>query len=243
MRIVRTLWGDYSNFNLEIPETPLFNELVLTFETKNYDFLKSLGYDVLKVSESLRVDDFFLNKLVLLNSICKEEDFLFLDWDVKVDLPEKLTELTSYRQYNVPLYSYPPNYYTDVKTSKVNNGWFLNHKYWMYKLGVWKLEDASFILPCFCCFTNIKSETIIPELLHIGNIMNFNSCSEEFSFFYFLKNNSIVNSLDEYLEKVEPLFMYGRENDYVHNFLDYSHNTLNTYIEKKMKKTPILTHI
>ena len=72
MRIVRTLWGDYSNSKLEIPETPLFNELVLTFETKNYDFLKSLGYDVLKVNESLRVDDFFLNKLVLLNSICKD---------------------------------------------------------------------------------------------------------------------------------------------------------------------------
>jgi hypothetical protein len=115
MRIVRTLWGDYSNSKLEIPETPLFNELVLTFETKNYDFLKSLGYDVLKVSESLRVDDFFLNKLVLLNSICKEEDFLFLDWDVKVDLPEKLTELTSYRQYYLTLYSYTHKYYADVK--------------------------------------------------------------------------------------------------------------------------------
>jgi len=243
MRIVRTLWSRTDKILSEIPKTPLEDELVLTFEIENYNYLKSLNYEVIKVDERLKVNDFFLNKLILLNQISKEEDFIFLDWDIRIDDIENVKQLIKERKFNVPLYSYPPLYYEDVKITESTSAWFKNHKFWTNELNVWRLPDRSYVLPCFCCFTNIKNETIIPELVKIGEQLNFNSCSEEFSFFYYIKENHLVDSLDEYLKKIEPLFIFGREKNYVHNFLDYSYNTLNAYIEKKIKKIPTLKHL
>lgn len=243
MRIVRTLWSRDTKILSEIPTKPLENELVLTFETENFNFLKSLNYEVYQVDERLKVKDFYLNKLVLLNEIAKEEDFIFLDWDIKISNLDLLKKLSYKRIHNVPLYSYPPNYYNDIKNANAYSEWFFNHERWVKESNAWQLVDESTILPCFCCITNKKDESIISELLDIGNKMNFNSCSEEFSFFYFIKNNYLVNSLDEYIQKIEPLFMHGRETNYVHNFLNYSYNTLNSYIEKKIQKTLILKHL
>lgn len=242
MRIVRTLWGDDKTFLREIPSNPSINELVLTFEKYNYDFLKERNYDVQLIKKSLKVEDFYLNKLVLLNEISKDIDFLFLDWDVEVDSLDNIETVITERTFNVPLYSYPKDYYSDIKKKKIELQWFKNHENWTKKLDVWKLPDRSFVLPCFCSFTNTKSNSILSTLLDIGKKYQFNSCSEEFSFFYYLRNTLKIKTLDEYLHTVEPIFMFGREIDYIHNYLDYKHNTLNSYILTKVTKIPKLFH-
>lgn len=244
MQVIRTLWGNFSNFKNEIPSKPLYNEIVYTFEEENYKILSSMNYEVVLVKESKKNHtDWYLNKLILLEQALKTHNtFLFLDWDVLVLDPLILEKQTFSKKYNVPLYQYSPNYYKDVFKNQHTLTWFKNHEDAANILNVWKLADGSTVLPCFCFYYN-DDQTTIPNLLEIANDYKFNTCSEEFSFFVYVRDVLDIKTVEDYISNIEPTYLYGRECDYVHRYLDYSYNTLNSTIDKLITKTIKFKHI
>ena len=57
IRVVRALWGKLEWFKDEIPNKPLFNEVVVVWGEENFNYLKSLGYDCIFVSSDAKVKD------------------------------------------------------------------------------------------------------------------------------------------------------------------------------------------
>jgi hypothetical protein len=245
MQVVRVLWGSISNFLNEIPASPQFNDIVYTFEYENYIKLTTMGYDVQLIDISKKnTTDWFKNKLILLNEVLKDfKEFLFLDWDVVAnDDILDISELKFNKKFNIPLYQYPPNYYIDLIKTEDTQHWFYLHEKTTKLLNYWTLSDNSIILPCFCFYYNDDLETI-PTLIKISDEYDFRTCTEEFSFYVYVTKYLGVHSLEDYISKIEPIYLYGREIDYIHNYITYPYNTLNKFIGDRLKKDIKFKHI
>jgi len=254
IKIIRALWGDSLYILNEIPKTPIFeNEFVFVWGKANYDFVKKLGYEALLISETKTQGETYdsylkhfghkLQALKFADEIFGE--YLFLDWDVT--LVKKIDDafyntIRSKGKLQCPLYGYNQNYQSDtIQYHKSNNTLTDNLvefiKVHMCQLDMyhWKYEDVK-VLPCFC-FLYSDNTNIGSDLLNIMNENGMLACIEEFAMQMY--SNC---SLDEYIEKYEPIVIRGKERDKNLESMTEAIHKINNYINTKVDKNIYLAH-
>lgn len=253
MKIIRVLWGITKTLLDEIPYPPIFgNEIVAVWGKENNQFLVDRGYDTLLLGEYPSDPEFtgvirqFAHKLLALSIIEeKYDEYLFLDWDVvKIkELDDNFyKKLKDGNDIQCPLYSYPIDYAKQVYAILKEE-----EKVWMHKdyvieqhIGLnkysWK-KDLDFIVPCFCFFYSRK-KGICKELLEIVREKYMKANVEEFSLFLYSDC-----TLDDYIEKYEPLIIRGKNSDDKRiEWMNSSIKRTNKYIDTKIIKDEYLIH-
>jgi hypothetical protein len=255
MRIVRALWGNSEYIRSEIPKIPLFGEkeIVFVWGKENKELLDKYGYKSLLVKDT-QTDPKYSSHLLhfahKLKAIQLAEgflnEFLFLDWDISLakELDEVFYEkIRLGNDIQIPLYGYHGEYREDVeKYLKEKNRFSLNSDDFLYNhiLNLekyhWKLNDLK-ILPCFC-FLYIRGKFDLgKKLLDIMNEQGVVACIEEFTFQIYCNC-----SLEEYINKYEPLVLRGKETDKNLPGMAKAIKEINHYISGKVKKDIYLYH-
>ena len=255
MKIVRVLWGDSEYIRSEIPKIPLFgdNEIVFVWGKENKELLNEYGYKTIyqnPTSTSTKYSSHLLHFAHKLRAIQLAEDFLdeflFLDWDITLakEIDETFYEkIRSGNDIQCPLYGYHGTYREDVeKYLKEKNGFTLDLDDFLYNhiLNLekyhWALNDLK-LLPCFC-FLYIRGKfNLGKKLLDIMEKQNIVACIEEFAFQVYCDC-----TLEEYINKYEPLVIRGKETDKNLPGMAEAIKTINYYISGKVKKDIYLYH-
>jgi hypothetical protein len=253
IKIIRVLWGESEYILNEIPKVPLFdNELVYVWGTKNQRMLDDMGYETFLMAETITDPRYsthilhFQHKLAALRIAEHNfKEFLFLDWDITLakEVDSKFYELIrSGNNVQCPLYGYNHDYKEDIKKFLTDNGsysentddFLYHHIVNLYKYH-WKYDDV-LSLPCFCFFYSNDSNTI-SNLMEITEEFGLTACIEEFAMQIFVKC-----TLDEYIDKYEPIVIRGKERDKNLERMSASIKKINKYIDSKINKNIYLLH-
>lgn len=255
MRIVRALWGNSEYIRSEIPKIPLFGEkeIVFVWGKENKELLDKYGYKSLLVKDT-QTDPKYSSHLLHFAHKLKAiqlaegflDEFLFLDWDISLAKEIDDTFYEKIRLGNniqVPLYGYNNDYKEEVKKSlisknilslKVND--FLSHQFLNLERYHWRLNDLK-VVPCFC-FLYVRGKFDLgKKLLNIMDEQGVVACIEEFTFQIYCNC-----SLEEYINKYEPLVLRGKETDKNLRGMAEAIKKINHYISDKVKKDIYLYH-
>ena len=257
IKILRAFWGDQPKSWQEIPKSPTWdNETIFVWGTKNYHKLTLRGYDCIMMSHDM-LDKAFTNyqhfghKLECLN-VADDiyDEYLFLDWDVKVvkEIDDNFWNLVKSKQTQCPVYAYPNDYYEKVmqqveKHPEWKNENSDNIKQWVYTQDSminkyhWQLNDIK-VIPNFCFYYTYKGK-LGKKLIDTFNEYKPETCVDELSLFIYINTN-----LDSYLNQFEPFVIRGRESDCRHFEMidDNSNEKLNNYLDQRFKKDTYLIH-
>lgn len=117
MQVIRSYWDDNNSTDVwnQIPETPLYNDVIYAFGEKNEERLQELrdrGYDVRHILQDLYNEqgNMYGRKLVALTlGLTDFEEVLMLDWDCVPVKPidDKFMEYMAEKPVQVPLYMQP----------------------------------------------------------------------------------------------------------------------------------------
>lgn len=252
IQIVRALWGNNFVIHKEVPKTPIFeNEIVLVWGAKNADFLLRLGYNILQMDDiNITIYNSHLKHFGhKLEAIKKAEhifdEYLFLDWDVDVvkELDDEFYELIRSRNnVQCPIYAYSNTYKADIyeyykKTNTLTDNtkdFLKNHMDGLSKYN-WNYNDL-YVIPNFCFFYSNKSN-VASELHKLMVDNDLITCIEEFAMWIYSDC-----SLDEYIEKYEPIVIRGKERDVNLPNMDTAFKTINNYVDTKLEKKIYLYH-
>lgn len=261
MKIIRAFWGDQESTWDEVPPKPLFdNEVVYVYGRENYERFRSMGYETVLIHydstelEHSTVYKHFVHKLECLKRAEHAYlEYLFLDWDVQIVKPldDNFWNLIRTKgRLQCPLYAYPTNYENKVLAQIEQNP----EKQWVKDLdpnifpwltvqnkmlmeNSWTWEDLR-IVPNFCFFYSNYTPTV-SKLLEIYKERGILTCIEEFCMYQFANC-----SINEYIEKYEPIVIRGREDNCYHFDLteDRAIERINNYIASKINKDIYLIH-
>ena len=261
MKIIRAFWGNQESLWDEVPPKPLFdNEVVYVYGTENHERFVSMGYEAVLVhydSTELAYSTVYKHFVHKLDCLKRAEyaylEYLFLDWDVKAVKPldDNFWNLIRTRaSLQCPLYAYPSDYENKVLTKIKQNPeeqWvkdldpnifpWLTVQNEMLMTNSWEWEDIR-VVPNFCFFYSSYTKTA-SRLFEIYETDGILTCIEEFCMYKYASC-----SIDEYLEKYEPLVIRGREDDCFHFDLtkDNAIERINNYIATKINKDIYLIH-
>ena len=259
MKIVRVLWGDPSRFWSEIPEKPIFGEeFVFVWGKSSADKLSEMGYRVIVMNdvqlthpEFSTANDQYAHKLLALSvAEMMWEEYLFLDWDVKVIKPIDIRFWDLIRgngPIQCPLYGYPFGYQEKFKTHVEENSLELdpNIPAWIESQQLnllrhsWDYEQIHVLL-CFCFFYSrgVKAASKLFDIYKANRLVN---CIEEFAMYCFAQC-----SLEDYIAKYEPVVIRGREDEYSHfdmTSCKHTSNSINRKIDNHIYKEIYLKHV
>jgi hypothetical protein len=253
IKVIRVLWGASEYILNEIPKKPLFeNELVYVWGIENQKYLQSLGYNTILMGEGITELAYsthllhFQHKLFALQKAEETyKEFLFLDWDITLakEIDSNFYELIrNGNNVQCPLYGYNHDYKEDIKKFLTDNGsysentddFLYHHIVNLYKYH-WKYDDV-LSLPCFCFFYSNDSNTI-SNLMEITEEFGLTACIEEFAMRIY--SNC---TLDEYIDKYEPIVIRGKERDKNLERMSASIKKINKYIDSKINKNIYLLH-
>jgi hypothetical protein len=255
MKFIRCLWGNLNDNNI-IKEEILYsnkyikklNEIVYVWGIDNEKFLKYLGYNtkLLSINESeygshfyYNYDTFFLHKLIALqHAIHDYNEIVFLDWDLRQihDIDDYFLHLLRTKNSNlqIPLYSYPNNYLDIIKNNN-NNHYIEKFAEIQHRNMVnnnYKFEN-DFVFPN-TGFVYCNDFNVVDELIKIHNILDGQVLTDEISVLIYSKK--FCNSLDDYINKFEPLVCYGKRNS------SFNQKKLNDYIDSILNKKIYFIH-
>jgi hypothetical protein len=261
MKIVRALWGEQNHIWKEIPEVPVFeNEIVYVWGEDSQKILKDRGYETVLMTETVTeprystIYDHFAHKLDVYVEAEKEfGEFLFLDWDVKIvkEIDERFWELVRSKSLQCPIYGYPSEYerkiweHVEANPQKKwvqeldpnTRAWVKTQNELLEKYN-WKFEDLQ-LVPNVCFFysNNSGAPLKLKEIYDRGDVK---TCIEEFAMWIFADC-----SLDEFIDRYEPIVIRGREDDCYHFDLeeDDTMKRVNEYVATKIKKEIYLIHV
>lgn len=260
IKVVRAYWGVQKRFWKEIPEKPLWDELVYVWGKENEDRFRSMGYETRLMGEEVTkfeystIYDHFAHKLDVFDQAERDwKEFLFLDWDVEIvkEIDGRFWELVRSKPLQCPVYGYPRDYEKKIWEHIEANP----QKKWVQELDPntrdwvrvqnellekynWNREDLQ-LVPNVCFF--YSNHTGIPaKLKEIYERGEIKTCIEEFAMYAFADC-----SLDEFIERYEPYVIRGREDDCYHFDLeeDDTMRRINRYVDAKIEKEIYLTHI
>jgi hypothetical protein len=259
MKIVRVLWGDPGRFWSEIPARPVFgDEFVFVWGNTSADKLAAMGYRTIVMNdiqlthpEFSTPNDQYAHKLLALSMAeMMWDEYLFLDWDVKVVRPidTRFWDLIRNRgPVQCPVYAYPFQYQQKFQEHVAKTGLELdpNIHTWIESQQAnllrysWEL-DENHVLPCFCFFYSrgAKAATKLFDIYKANRLVN---CIEEFAMYCFAQS-----SLEDYIEQYEPIVIRGRENEYAHFDMPSCRNVstvLNSRVDELIHKDIYLKHI
>lgn len=232
MKIIRTLWGrdDHHFFDNKLKfyhdecrlakevddKYKVRNQLVIVWDEPNRLLMEELGYPYHYMGEStFNFQTNFLYKILALKeAMTMFDEVLFLDWDCFAQKPldwkfyEKLREKGPIQ---IPLYFYPDSILKDYHTISpyVNEGqhYFNMFFYNVLRIGKWKF-GGGLVIPN-AGFIYCRDKNFFDHLHKIQIDNGFTSNVEELcALMYF---NSSINTADEYLEKIEPVVVLGKD--------------------------------
>lgn len=253
IKIIRVLWGASVHVLNEIPKVPIFkDELVYVWGTFNNNYLLKLGYKTVLIGTDITDPNFsthlkhFAHKLLALEIAENTfDEYLFLDWDVSIIKPlddEFYEKIREGNNIQCPLYAYNLDYPDNcISNSKKNNTYSPNLEDFVLKHMEniskyhWKYDDCM-VIPCFCFFYS-RYNKIISELISIMFTNNILTCIEEFTLM--VHSNC---TLDDYINKYEPIVIRGKEGDKNLKSMDISIDKINKYIQKNIIKNVYLVH-
>lgn len=249
IKIVRTIWGTLEHTLNEVANKEKFsNEVVMVWGIKNEEYMKSLGYETILMNENQEEPGWEhpnkkynhkIKAVKLADSLFGE--FLLLDWDTFTEktLDDNFINLLRQRaDVQCTLYCIPEEFYDVLFNTyhgideKMTS--FFENQHRLIKEYSWKFKN-SYVFPNFSFFysnnANIgeKLETIITSNDIITNV-------EEFALFKYVNC-----SLDEYIQKHEPLVSIGQRTDALEE-VQTSLDNLKDYINKSLNKDLYFYH-
>lgn len=229
LQIIRALWGKSSKIFEEIPQSPLFNEVVFVWGKTNYTRLKELGYDCILVSDddmsSVKDIEMYYLKPISWKLGCEKFGrILFLDWDVKLNrqLDDTFWRSFDNAEFYAPVYAYPSLIENQIENvSKDVGKWLETITSFIYDFS-WKYEDLR-VLPN-AGLVYISDISIAEKIINLIEEHNLKGLSEEFAL-YTLADCS----LNDYINTYEPLGMFGRP-----SYNRFTLGKLNTNVASKL---------
>lgn len=246
VKFVRALWGNYKFFIKEIPQKPMFNEIVYVWGLDNLKYLSDLGYNTKLVSENpltyKKEIEKFNHKIDCFQLASEEyESFIFLDWDVFLFKPidDDFYKSLDDKSFAAPLYSYPKKFIELSNTlNDFNANLWVNEQISRMKTYAWEYDDL-IVLPnagFFYCY-----DKSVPKLLRkIVNENNILTLVEEFAIFVLSDCD-----LETYIKTYEPSQMYGKPDEDVFvlsNIKQECAKKLNEHISTIIKKDIYFKH-
>jgi len=262
IQIIRTFWGNQEKTWKEVPATPLFtDEVVFVWGLENESRFKSMGYKTVLMNRGVTqpeystIYDHFAHKLRALSKAEKMYDeYLFLDWDVHIIKPiddDFWNIIRSGNDVQCTTYGYPLDYETKILQHIKDNP----QKDWIKKLDPntypwisvqnelmekysWKWEDLQ-LVPNFCFFYS-RNNQVASKLLEIYVNDGIKTCIEEYCMYIYADC-----SLEEFINKYEPIVIRGREDDCYHFDLieDDTMRRINKFIDTLISKNLYLKHV
>lgn len=197
MQVVRSYWKDWPEGSptlSQIPEVPLFNDVIYVYgEPAKEDIpeLRARGYDVREIDEEYFNRDGYVygRKLISLELAMMEFDrVLMIDWDCEptrefdLDDPEFTKHLYGH-EILVPVYAHPNQRYSYI------------------------YEDGHYISPNFG-FVYCESEGAAHRLLEFAYDKNLDACIEEHAMFLYAIENGF-KTWESYVAWYHPTVCYG----------------------------------
>ena len=257
VKFIRSYWGDLENFFrrhkdeiIDVSKKTKLNETVYVWGTYNYNFIKSLGFDCVLMSDKSTEygNDYFyhsgkymLHKLYAIKKGVQDYgEVIFLDWDCEQikDIDDGFYELL-YEQnkaIQMPLYVYPKNYdeiifekWTNMPLKEKN--YIMKQKEHLEKHNFDWIDN--FVTPN-AGFIYCSDEKVMDSLINLNDILKIGIASEEMTFLEYAKEN--VKDLLGYITNYEPLVCNGKREDH------FNQKELNDYISQLIKKDLYFIH-
>jgi hypothetical protein len=257
IKFIRSFWGNLNNFNqrhrIEINNASKnkdLNEMVYVWGDKNSNYIKSLGFEVTKMSDNeteygsdflYDSDVYMIHKLVAIKKgLSQFNKVIFLDWDCnqikKIDsLFFKLIERQDLG-IQMPLYSYPKKYkeiiFKEWKEIPDKEREYVTKQDEYLKKHHYVLNN-DFITPN-AGFIYCSDSKIIDEILLVNNEFDIKIATEEMAFTEYTKKRCI--DLKDYILRYEPLVCDAKYDSH------FNQKELNEYISKFIKKDLYFIH-
>lgn len=257
MKFIRAYWGDLDNFFrrhkdeiINISKVSKLNEVVYVWGLSNYNFIKSLGFECVLMSEKsteygndyfFHSDKYMLHKLYAIKRGVQEyNEVIFLDWDC---LQIKEIDVNFYKQLykqnndiQMPLYIFPKNFVDIIFNQWTNMP--LKEKNYIQKQSSFIEKyhfdwGENYVTPN-AGFVYCSNESIIDELINLNETLKIGIASEEMTFLHYTKN--IVENLVGYIENYEPIVCNGKKEDH------FNQKELNQYILQLIEKDIYFIH-
>lgn len=246
IQVIRTLWGDSEHHRKEILKASKFDdEVVMVYGLNNFNFLKSLGYNCILVSEdNLSHLPYYKQLYYKLHSLVQASNhfkkILFLDWDVTIVKPldQLFWDDLKDRVFSAPSYAWNFNFEQHLLKAEEKDKIWLESFIEYFPKYSWSYLDGN-IIPN-ACFVYLSNPELSRKLLSICEQNNLIGLSDEFSLFSLAEC-----SLEEYMKRHEPKTIFASK-DNSDSVLNGERGTLqkpaNDYIRTLVEKNIYLEH-
>lgn len=214
IQIIRTLWGDSEHHRKEILKASRFDgEVVMVYGVNNFNFLNSLGYSCILVSEdNLSNLPYYRQLYYKLHSMVEASKhfakILFLDWDVTSVKPldQFFWDDLKDRSFSAPSYAWNFNFEQHLHLAEPSDRIWIESFIEYFPKYAWSFLDGK-IIPN-ACFVYFSNPELPRKLLSICEENNFVGLSDEFSLFV------LANcSLEEYMQRHEPRTIFASDDN------------------------------
>lgn len=251
VKIVRAYWGGNDKLKKEIPPIPIYpNQIVFVWGSINESFLRSRGFDTFLMPDDIpeiyrSYNGQFYRKLLALDAaLSMFGEVILLDWDCYIlrEFDDDFYEFLREKPIQCPLYGQyekiDESWREALQPENLNKeGWYsiCNDTFPKY---TWKL-GTTLVSPNFC-FVYSRDRSLGKNLIDIANKHGLAGCIEEHAMYLYANC-----SLDDYIKKYQPRFLYGVSNDESGSdfLVNKSKKLVNEYLENSIKMTHYLKHI
>lgn len=251
VKIVRVFWGEDISQYPDLAPIPTYkNQIVYVWGRHNRDYLKKIGYEVYLMED----DPFpseekqYAKKLIVLDhAVNSFGEIMMLDWDCHIlrPLDDVFYSYLSSKPIQCPLYCQHAStldaLYEVFGDNQSEKNKFMDFAKMMeqeFNKYSWIYQD-SLVSPNFGFFYT-RDKSIGKKLLDIVEHNNIVGCIEEHAMWVYANC-----TLEEYLERYQPLFIQGVSDDRTdHDFMiSVVQRKLNAYIDDKLQMDLYLKHI
>lgn len=254
IKIIRVLWvnKEYENTFNEVPIIPTYpNQIVYVWGEEINKHLLDLGYQTRLIQDNTfneTSNTEYGRKLIALDLALQEfGEVLLLDWDCHILRPfdNNFYNYLQSKPIQCPLYTQHVDttnalYEVFIKDDETLKKFkpFAEEMERSFNKYSWKVEEG-LVSPNFCCVYS-RDKNFAKELIDISLKNDIKGCVEEHAMWIY--SNC---SLEEYLEKYQPLFVQGVSDDRTdHSFrISQVQRKLNSYIDSKLPMDLYLKHI
>jgi len=257
MRFIRSFWGDLSHHNNrhiheinKIANSKRLNEIVYVWGIENYEFITSLGFETIKMSDNptqfgedylKNTSTFFTHKFeALRRGLMEYDEVIFLDWDCQQikDIDDIFYTKLKINENKIqfPFYSFPNDYLEIVlrewKDIPENDREYLIRQSESIQSNNFKLNDDNIIPNASFIYCN--DYNIIVKLMEMNFRRKDFIFSEETVLMEYVKE--VCHTIEDAIKIFEPLVCDAKNNDF------FNQKKLNEFISLHIKKDQYFIH-
>lgn len=245
IKVIRALWGNSKTILTEIPDKPLYDEVVYVWGLDNFNLLSQRGYkvqlmDTYHTPFASKYHTFFTKLTVFKKAVETYSKVLFLDWDCNQVKPldKKFWKWFEGKTYAAPLYCYPKNMQKYLSGMTEEQYKWMNMQIPMLEKYSWSYKNFH-VIPN-ACMVFLSDINLCLEMIKQYRKYNM-STVEEFAMY-----TALDCSLNYYLDNYEVPFVFGRPDDNYFSLGElqgHFSRQFNSYISSKVNKDVYFTHI